>query len=57
MDWKAILALAVLTTPIAYCTMNQVRAEEESNALIAEACLESGHIWHPGWGGWCGARE
>lgn len=51
MDWKAILALAVLITPIAYCTAKDTSYQKQIEAAVAAeiACIEAGRAWS-GWG-------
>jgi len=56
MDWKAIMALAVLVCPLAWCAVDDARQTKERDARIAEACLAAGHMWHSTWGGWCEAQ-
>ena len=53
MDWKAILALAVLAAPVAYCTVDDQRAIREHEAVLAKSCFEAGGNWSQGWGGYC----
>jgi hypothetical protein len=53
MDWKAIMALAVLVCPLAWCAADDARQAKERDARVAEACLAAGHMWHSTWGGWC----
>lgn len=40
MDWKAILALALLAVPLAYCTIEDTRERERSRSAIETACIE-----------------
>lgn len=49
MDWKAILALAVLVTPVAYCQS----AEEAAKREVQIECLKLGGEWTLGWYGNC----
>jgi hypothetical protein len=56
MDWKAILALAVLVVPMAWCVADDGRQAKARDARIAEACLAAGHMWNSSWGGWCEER-
>lgn len=51
MDWKAILALAVLVAPVAHCAADETQQRLLQEARIAEACLASGHMWRDSWGG------
>ena len=45
MDWKAILALAVLVAPMAYCEMNL----QSSKSAERIACIQAGGEWGKGW--------
>jgi hypothetical protein len=49
MNWKTILALAVLCVPLAYCSVQHDK--ELSNLKIA--CLHNKGEWVVGWGGYC----
>lgn len=40
MDWKAILALALLAAPVAYCTVEETRSRESTRLQIEAACIE-----------------
>jgi hypothetical protein len=46
MDWKAILALAVLAAPLAYCEMNTQSMKHNERI----ACIQAGGNWGTGWG-------
>lgn len=47
MDWKAILALAVLIAPMAYCEMNA----QQSKSAERVACIQAGGEWRSSWSG------
>ena len=47
MDWKAILALAVLVAPVAYCEMNA----QQSKSAERVACIQAGGEWGSSWSG------
>ena len=49
MDWKIILALAVLVMPMAYCEMDRQR----QSTIEKVACFEQGGEWTRVWGGTC----
>lgn len=49
MDWKAILALAVLVVPLAYCEIDRQR--QQSNEKIV--CFQEGGEWTNAWGSTC----
>lgn len=57
MDWKAILALAVLVAPLAYCAAEMESARLDAEARNVEACASAGGSWNGAWGGTCGAAE
>lgn len=57
MDWKAILALAALATPLAYCGAHIDDARWEASARKAEACFAAGGSWSDDWGGNCEASQ
>ena len=40
MDWKDILALALLAIPLAYCTVEDSREKARSRSAIEIACIE-----------------
>jgi hypothetical protein len=40
MDWKAILALALLAVPLTYCTIEDTRERERARVAIETACIE-----------------
>jgi hypothetical protein len=40
MDWKAILALALLAVPLTYCTIEDTRERERTRFAIETACIE-----------------
>jgi len=40
MDWKAILALALLAVPLTYCTIEETRERERARVAIETACIE-----------------
>jgi len=44
-DWKAILALAALCAPVAWCTAEDSRYVKDANVRMAEACLAAGKTW------------
>lgn len=39
MDWKTILALALLAIPLAYCTIEDTRERERTRLEIETACI------------------
>ena len=47
MDWKAILALAVLVAPVAYCEMNAQQLKSAERV----ACIQAGGEWGSSWSG------
>lgn len=47
MDWKVIIALAILVTPMAYCEMDSRR----SKATERVACIQAGGEWRTQWSG------
>jgi hypothetical protein len=49
MNWKTILALAALCTPLAYCSVEHNR--EYSKQKIT--CIKNKGEWDSGWGGYC----
>jgi hypothetical protein len=53
MNWKTILALTVLVTPVAYCSLKMEEARYESQVAKAHACAQSGGFWTDSWGGYC----
>jgi len=57
MDWKTILALAVLVAPLAYCGAHMDDSRWQSRARIAEACFAAGGTWTDSWGGSCEAPK
>jgi hypothetical protein len=46
MHWKVILALAVLTAPLAYCEVESQRLKSAERI----ACIQAGGEWGTGWG-------
>ena len=40
MEWKNILALAVLSLPLAYCTIQESDARWEARKAIETACIQ-----------------
>lgn len=49
MDWKTVLALAVLVAPLAYCEIDAQRQRTAEKI----ACIENGGKWRLYWGGTC----
>jgi hypothetical protein len=39
MEWKTILALALLAVPLAYCTLEDSRQRVNAHAEVEKACI------------------
>jgi hypothetical protein len=53
LNWKTLLALAVLTTPLAYCEMDAQRQRSAEKIV----CIENGGEWRSTWGGTCEFKQ
>lgn len=53
MNWKNILALAVLTTPVAYCTVD----DQRNTTNLKITCIQEHGEWHKTRGGYCEFKE
>ncbi len=49
MNWKTVLALAVLAMPLAYCELESRKFESEEKI----ACIEKRGEWSSSYGGTC----
>lgn len=49
MDWKTIIALAILVLPIAYCEA----VTQKQRSIEKIACFQEGGQWSSLWGGTC----
>ena len=53
MDWRNILALAVLAAPLAWCTAVTENDKRRVRAELQIACISAGGSWTNSWGGEC----
>lgn len=52
-DWKHIIALAILVLPITYCTMEETKRRANKATELQLACIAGKGNWEVSWGGYC----
>lgn len=52
-NWKHIIALAILVLPVTYCTLEQVKLRANKETEIQLACIDAKGNWETSWGGFC----